>query len=59
MTGHFPARYNINGHFAWVPSNAKRGMPDWLNPEAPLLPRMLQKLDTAPLILGNGTLQIT
>ena len=19
MTGHFPARYNINGHFAWVP----------------------------------------
>ena len=59
MTGHFPARYNINGHFAWVPSNAKRGMPDWLNPKAPLLPRMLQKLDTAPLILGNGTLQIT
>ena len=23
MTGHFPARYNIDGHFAWVPSNAK------------------------------------
>jgi arylsulfatase A-like enzyme len=20
MTGHFPARYNIDGHFAWVPS---------------------------------------
>ena len=43
MTGHFPARYNIDGHFAWVPSNAKRGMPDWLDPDAPLLPRMLQK----------------
>lgn len=42
MTGHFPARYNINGHFAWVPSNAKRNMPDWLSPKAPLLPRMLQ-----------------
>ena len=42
MTGHFPARYNIDGHFAWVPSNAKRGMPDWLDPEAPLLTRMLQ-----------------
>lgn len=42
MTGHFPARYNIDGHFAWVPSNAKRGMPDWLDPDAPLLPRMLQ-----------------
>ena len=43
MTGHFPARHNIDGHFAWVPSNAKRGMPDWLDPKAPLLPRMLQK----------------
>ena len=37
MTGHFPARYNIDGHFAWVPSNAKRNMPDWLDPKAPLL----------------------
>jgi len=43
MTGHFPARYSINGHFAWVPSNAKRGMPDWLDTEAPLLPHMLRK----------------
>ena len=43
MTGHFPARYNIDGHFAWVPSNAKRNMSDWLNPDAPLLPRMLQR----------------
>ena len=34
MTGHFPARYNIDGHFAWVPSNAKRNMPDWLSPKA-------------------------
>ena len=41
MTGHFPARYNIDGHFAWVPSNAKRNMPDWLDPKVPLLPRML------------------
>ncbi|MCA9139620.1 MAG: sulfatase-like hydrolase/transferase [Planctomycetales bacterium] len=43
MTGHFPARYNIDGHFAWVPSNAKRNMPDWLSPKSPLLPRMLQQ----------------
>ncbi|MDF1658177.1 MAG: sulfatase-like hydrolase/transferase [Verrucomicrobiales bacterium] len=42
MTGHFPARYNIDGHFAWVPSNEKRGMPDWLDLSAPSLPRMLQ-----------------
>lgn len=43
MTGHFPARYNIDGHFAWVPSNAKRNMPDWLNPKTTLLPRLLQQ----------------
>lgn len=43
MTGHFPARYNIDGHFAWVPSNAQRNMPDWLSPEITLLPRLLQQ----------------
>jgi arylsulfatase A-like enzyme len=43
MTGHFPARYNIDGHFAWVPSNAQRNMPDWLSPEVTLLPRLLQQ----------------
>lgn len=43
MTGHFPARYNIDGHFAWVPSNARRNMPDWLDPGAPLLSRFLQR----------------
>ena len=37
MTGHFPARYNIDGHFAWVPSNAKRNMPDWLDTGAPTI----------------------
>ena len=42
MTGHFPARYNIDGHFAWVSSNAKRNMPDWLDPNAPLLSRFLK-----------------
>lgn len=43
MTGHFPARYNIDGHFAWVPSNAKRNMPDWLDPDGVTLPRLLQQ----------------
>tara|TARA_R110002072_G_scaffold302615_1_gene486837 strand:- start:118597 stop:120036 length:1440 start_codon:yes stop_codon:yes gene_type:complete len=42
MTGHFPARYSIDGHFAAVRSNANRGMPDWLDPETPTLPKMLQ-----------------
>lgn len=43
MTGHFPARYAIDGHFAYPDNNAKRGMPDWLDLNAPLLPKMLQK----------------
>jgi len=43
MTGQFPARHKIDGDFAWVPSNAKRGMPDWLDYETTLLPRLLQQ----------------
>ena len=53
MTGHFPARYSIDGHFAWVPSNAKRGMPDWLSPAAPLLPRFLQEQGYATAHFGK------
>ena len=53
MTGHFPARYNIDGHFAWVPSNARRNMPDWLSPNAPLLPRMLQRSGYATAHFGK------
>lgn len=53
MTGHFPARYNIDGHFAWVPSNAKRNMPDWLSPQAPSLPKMLQQAGYATAHFGK------
>lgn len=53
MTGHFPARYNIDGHFAWVPSNARRNMPDWLNPETPTLPRFLQTAGYATAHFGK------
>ena len=42
MTGQFPARQSIHGHFATVESHAKRGMPDWLDPEGVLLPKLLQ-----------------
>ena len=52
-TGHFPARYNIDGHFAWVPSNAKRGMPDWLDTKAPSLPRMLKQAGYATAHYGK------
>ena len=53
LTGHFPARYNIDGHFAWVPQNQKRNMPDWLNPKAPLLPRLLKKANYATAHFGK------
>ncbi|MCZ6672461.1 MAG: sulfatase-like hydrolase/transferase [Verrucomicrobia bacterium] len=53
MTGHFPARYNIDGHFAWVPSNAKRNMPDWLATEAPTLPKFLKKAGYATAHYGK------
>jgi len=53
MTGHFPARYNIDGHFAWAPQNQKRNMPDWLSPDAPLLPRLLQRAGYATAHFGK------
>lgn len=53
MTGHFPSRYSIDGHFAWVPSNAKRGMPDWLDTSAPTLPRFLQQAGYATAHFGK------
>ncbi|TRX59213.1 sulfatase-like hydrolase/transferase [Fulvivirga sp. M361] len=43
MTGHFPARHSVHGHFATVQSHIKRNMPDWLNPEVVMLPRLLKE----------------
>ena len=53
MTGHFPARYNVDGHFATVQSNASRGMPDWLDPKVPTLPKMLQSAGYATAHFGK------
>jgi arylsulfatase A-like enzyme len=53
MTGHFPARYNVDGHFAWVPSNQKRNMPDWLDTAAPSMPRFLKKSGYATAHYGK------
>ena len=43
MTGQFPARNSIHQHFQGVKAHIKRGMPDWLDPEVPMLPRLLQE----------------
>ena len=42
MTGQFPARQCIHQHFQGVKAHLKRGMPDWLDPDLPMLPRLLQ-----------------
>jgi len=43
MTGQFPARHCIHRHFASVEHHQKTGMPDWLDPGLPLLPKLLKE----------------
>ncbi|MGS0527259.1 sulfatase-like hydrolase/transferase [Zobellia nedashkovskayae] len=59
MTGQFPARQSVHGHFASVESHIKRGMPDWLNPEAPLLPKILKETGYATAHFGKWHLSNT
>lgn len=42
VTGHFPARHGVHQHFAGHRDNVARGMPDWLDPQVTLLPRLFQ-----------------
>lgn len=44
MTGRFPSRYGINNVFNSQTLGPKKSgtMPDWLDPKAPLLPRLLK-----------------
>ncbi|MBP0905432.1 sulfatase-like hydrolase/transferase [Mariniflexile gromovii] len=53
MTGQFPARFNIDGHFAWAKNNAKRNMPDWLDYNTTLLPKLLQESGYATAHFGK------
>ncbi len=43
MTGQFPARHGVHGHFAAHDLNARRGMPNWLNSDATTYTRLLQQ----------------
>lgn len=42
-TGQFPARWRITSYLASRKENERRGMAQWLNPQAPSLARLLQK----------------
>ena len=43
LTGMFPGRLGIHGHFSNHVANARRGMPNWLDPAAQTYPRLLQQ----------------
>ena len=43
MTGRFPAHHGIHGHFADQDMNARRGMPNWLDPATATYTRLLQR----------------
>ena len=42
-TGTYPQRWKITSYLAHREGNAKRGLANWLNPEAPMLARELKK----------------
>ncbi len=44
ITGHFPARHRVHGHFAGNEPNAKRNMPNWLDENLPVyMPRLMRE----------------
>ncbi|MEK7406912.1 MAG: sulfatase-like hydrolase/transferase [Acidobacteriota bacterium] len=53
MTGRFPARDRVHGHFAEAALNEKRGMPNWLDPAVTTLPRLLKKAGYATAHFGK------
>ena len=55
MTGRFPARYGVNNVFNSQVLGPKKGgtMPDWLDPEAPTLPRFLKAAGYRTLHFGK------
>ena len=53
MTGQYPARHAIHGHLSTAEQNAARAMPNWLNAEAPMLPRLLQRAGYATAHFGK------
>lgn len=53
ITGQFPGRHAIYGHLSHFASNRKRKMPNWLDVEAPSLPRSLQAAGYRTAMIGK------
>lgn len=53
MTGRFPASYAIHGHLATDEQNADRGMPNFLDPKATTVTRLLQQAGYATAHFGK------
>jgi len=53
ITGQYPSRWHVYAHFAWLSHNASRGMPDWLDSNAPSLPRALQQAGYRTALFGK------
>ncbi len=44
MTGRFPSELGFHGHLATVESNQQRGIPNYLDPDIPMLTKLLQSV---------------
>jgi len=53
LTGRFTLRHGVTRHFRGRESNLQRGMPLWLNPDQPLLPRLLRDAGYATAHFGK------
>jgi len=53
MTGQYPARHLIHGHFSTHQSNRARSMPNWLDPGVTTLPSLLEQAGYATAHFGK------
>ncbi len=53
FTGQYPARHKIHGHYSTREMNERRGMSNFLDPQTPNLPRLLQGAGYATAHIGK------
>lgn len=53
LTGRFTPRHGVVRHFRGKADNLRRGMPPWLDPKQPLLPRLLRDAGYATAHFGK------